>query len=280
MISMVEGAKRQITPNEKALTILLVSLTIIFLLAVGTLKGFSIYSEKASGSQSFATLAVLVSLIVCLIPTTIGGLLSAIGISGMDRMMRKNVLAMSGKAVEAAGDIDVLLLDKTGTITLGNRMATAVHPGVARFQWTGWPRPRNWRAFRTKLPKAGQSWCWPRRNINCGSASFLPGTKFIPFSAKTRISGVDLPGRRVLQGWTAPCARAQSKPSANSWCDAGGKFPHGVEGAFRGGGAERRNPARGCGRPGRARPDRAQGCGQGRHQASGSRNCAAWASAP
>lgn len=126
MIALVEGAKRQKTPNEIALTILLSGLTIIFILAVVTLRAFAAYSEAESGiAQTTATVPVLIALLVCLIPTTIGGLLSAIGISGMDRMIQRNVLATSGRAVEAAGDVDVLLLDKTGTITMGNRMATA-----------------------------------------------------------------------------------------------------------------------------------------------------------
>src|SRR6202790_3798123 len=126
MISLVEGASRQKTPNEIALNILLAGLTIIFLLAVVTLQPFAIYSGAPQ------TIFALVSLLVCLIPTTIGGLLSAIGIAGMDRLIQRNVIAMSGRAVEAAGDVDVLLLDKTGTITLGNREATAFHaaPGV------------------------------------------------------------------------------------------------------------------------------------------------------
>src|SRR6266536_1676421 len=128
MISMVEGAKRQKTPNEIALNILLAALTIIFLLATVTLLPFSIFSVKAAGSGQPVTITVLVALLVCLIPTTIGGLLSAIGIAGMDRMIQANVIATSGRAVEAAGDVDVLLLDKTGTITLGNRQATAFHP--------------------------------------------------------------------------------------------------------------------------------------------------------
>ena len=133
MIALVEGASRQKTPNEIALTILLSGLTIIFLLAVVALPAFAAYSEKAAGQSrpSAVTLPVLVALLVCLIPTTIGGLLSAIGISGMDRLIQRNVLATSGRAVEAAGDIDVLLLDKTGTITLGNRMATDFIPAPA-----------------------------------------------------------------------------------------------------------------------------------------------------
>ena len=130
MISMVEGAKRQKTPNEIALDILLAAMTIIFLLVCVTLLPFSIFSVKAAGQGSPVTITVLVSLLVCLIPTTIGGLLSAIGIAGMDRMIQANVIAMSGRAVEAAGDVDVLLLDKTGTITLGNRQATEFIPAT------------------------------------------------------------------------------------------------------------------------------------------------------
>ena len=128
MISMVEGAKRQKTPNEIALDILLAGMTIIFLFAVATLLPFSIFSVTAAGQGTPVSIVVLVSLLVCLIPTTIGGLLSAIGIAGMDRMIQANVIAMSGRAVEAAGDVDVLLLDKTGTITLGDRQATAFIP--------------------------------------------------------------------------------------------------------------------------------------------------------
>ena len=128
MIAMVEGAKRQKTPNEIALTILLAALTIIFLLATATLLPFSIYAVNGAGQGTPITVTVLVALLVCLIPTTIGGLLSAIGIAGMDRMIQANVIAVSGRAVEAAGDVDVLLLDKTGTITLGNRQATAFMP--------------------------------------------------------------------------------------------------------------------------------------------------------
>ena len=133
MIAMVEGAKRQRTPNEIALAILLAALTLVFLLVVATLLPFSSYSVRASGQGRPITLTVLVSLLVCLAPTTIGALLSAIGIAGMNRLSRANVIAMSGRAVEAAGDVDVLLLDKTGTITLGNRQATRFLPaeGVA-----------------------------------------------------------------------------------------------------------------------------------------------------
>ncbi|HST28704.1 MAG TPA: HAD-IC family P-type ATPase, partial [Rudaea sp.] len=132
MIAMVEGASRRKTPNEIALTILLAKFTLIFLLACATLLPYSLYAVQSSGHGEPVTITVLVALLVCLIPTTIGGLLSAIGIAGMDRMIQANVIAMSGRAVEAAGDVDVLLLDKTGTITLGNRQAVAFHaaPGV------------------------------------------------------------------------------------------------------------------------------------------------------
>src|SRR5499425_1805594 len=128
MIALVEGAKRQKTPNEIALDILLAGLTIVFLLATATLLPYSLYSVQAAGQGTPITVTVLVALLVCLIPTTSGALLSASGIAGMDRMIQKKVIAMSGRAVEAAGDVDVLLLDKTGTITLGNRQATAFYP--------------------------------------------------------------------------------------------------------------------------------------------------------
>src|SRR6204780_4393212 len=130
MIAMIEGARRQLTPNEIALNIVLISLTALFIVVVLVLPPMAVYNEKAAGQTGvvLTSLPVLLSLIVCLIPTTIGGLLSAIGIAGIDRLMRRNVLATSGRAVEAAGDVDVLLLDKTGTITLGNRMATEFVP--------------------------------------------------------------------------------------------------------------------------------------------------------
>ena len=128
MIAMVEGARRQKTPNEIALDILLAGLTIVFLLATATLLPFALYAVQSAGSGVPVTVTVLCALLVCLIPTTIGGLLPAIGIAGMNRMIRANVIAMSGRAVEAAGDVDVLLLDKTGTITLGNRQATKFFP--------------------------------------------------------------------------------------------------------------------------------------------------------
>jgi len=222
MISMVESAKRQITPNEQALSILLISLTIIFLFAVGTLKGFSIYSEKASGSKSFATVAVLFSLIVCLIPTTIGGLLSAIGISGMDRMLRKNVLAMSGKAVEAAGDIDVLLLDKTGTITLGNRMATSFMP-VSGVSVDRLADAAQLASFSDETPEGRSIVILAKEKYQLRGRELPAGTRFLPFSAKTRVSGVDLPGQ------AGKAARSVRKGAIEAIQDfvvrSGGKFP-------------------------------------------------------
>ena len=156
MIALVEGASRQKTPNEIALDILIAGLTLILLVAVVTLQPMAIY-DKAIQST-----AVLVALFVCLAPTTIGGLLSAIGIAGMDRMVQRNVLAMSGRAVEAAGDCSTLLLDKTGTITYGNRMAAEFLPvgGVAE---PSWPRRRCCPAWPTRRPRAAPSSSWPRR---------------------------------------------------------------------------------------------------------------------
>jgi len=156
MIALVEGAERQKTPNEIALNILIAGLTLIFLLAVATLHPFALYAVSATGSGHAPSIAMLVSLLVCLIPTTIGGLLSAIGIAGMDRVMQHNVLAMSGKAVEASGDINTLLLDKTGTITLGNRQAVELfHFRVARKR--NWRMRRSLRVLPMKLRRAAAS---------------------------------------------------------------------------------------------------------------------------
>lgn len=195
MISMVEGARRQKTPNEIALGILLVSLTVVFVLAVFTLPAFAKYSELAAGQTGVVdvSLPVLVALLVCLIPTTIGGLLSAIGISGIDRLVRRNVLATSGRAVEAAGDIDVLLLDKTGTITMGNRMAVAFHPapGVeqaylassAQLSSLADETPEG----RSIVVLAKEQFGLREREMNELQA------EFIPFTAQTRMSGVEIP---------------------------------------------------------------------------------------
>nr|ERO58058.1 hypothetical protein A544_1231 [Dickeya solani D s0432-1] len=166
MIAMVESAKRRKTPNEVALTILLVELTIIFLLVVATLSPFSWFSVMANNSGSVISITVLVALLVCLIPTTIGGLLSAIGIAGMSRMLGANVIATSGRAVEAAGDIDVLLLDKTGTITLGNRQASAFlpAPGVSEQALAD---AAQLASLADETRKDAASWCWPNSVLVC-----------------------------------------------------------------------------------------------------------------
>ena len=200
MIAMVEGAKRQKTPNEIALTILLAALTIIFLLATVTVLPFSLYSVQAMGQGTPVTVTVLVALLVCLIPTTIGALLSAIGIAGMDRMVQANVIAMSGKAVEAAGDVDVLLLDKTGTITLGNRQATAFLPAegvdaqaladAAQLSSLADETPEG----RSIVVLAKEKYGLRARDIH------EMGATFIPFTAQTRMSGVNLDGRQIRKG--------------------------------------------------------------------------------
>jgi potassium-transporting ATPase ATP-binding subunit len=200
MIALVEGAKRQKTPNEIALDILLAAMTIIFLIACATLLPFSLYSVNAAGKGNPITVTVLVALLVCLIPTTIGGLLSAIGIAGMDRMIQANVIAMSGRAVEAAGDVDVLLLDKTGTITLGNRQAVELipMPGVdiqaladaAQLASLADETPEG----RSVVVLAKERYGLRGRNITELHATFLA------FSAQTRISGVDLDGRLIRKG--------------------------------------------------------------------------------
>jgi len=194
MIALVEGAERQKTPNEIALNILLAGLTIIFLLAVVTLQPFAIYS----GSPQ--TVFVLVSLLVCLIPTTIGGLLSAIGIAGMDRLIQHNVLAMSGRAVEAAGDVNTLLLDKTGTITFGNRQAAEFipAPGVTSDQLADSAQlsslPDETPEGRSIVVLAKEKYALRGRELS------EHGVEFVPFSAQTRMSGVNFNGRQVRKG--------------------------------------------------------------------------------
>jgi len=200
MISMVEGAKRQKTPNEIALDILLAGLTIIFLLATVTLLPFSLFSVKSAGQGSPVSITVLISLLVCLIPTTIGGLLSAIGIAGMDRMIQANVIAMSGRAVEAAGDVDVLLLDKTGTITLGNRQATSFIPAqgidaksladAAQISSLADETPEG----RSIVVLAKEKYGFRERDIKALEATL------VPFSAHTRMSGVNLGDREIRKG--------------------------------------------------------------------------------
>jgi K+-transporting ATPase ATPase B chain len=194
MIALVEGAERQKTPNEIALNILLAGLTIIFLLAVVTLQPFAIYSRAPQ------TIFVLVSLLVCLIPTTIGGLLSAIGIAGMDRMVQHNVLAMSGRAVEAAGDVNTLLLDKTGTITLGNRQATEFVPlsGVDERLLAD---AAQLSSLADETPEGRSIVVLAKERYGLRGREFaLHEANFIPFTAFTRMSGVDLNGREIRKG--------------------------------------------------------------------------------
>ncbi len=200
MIAMVEGASRRKTPNEIALTILLAKFTLIFLLACSTLLPYSIYSVQAAGKGNPITLTVLIALLVCLIPTTIGALLSAIGIAGMDRMIRANVIATSGRAVEAAGDVDVLLLDKTGTITLGNRQAVAFLPApgieesiladAAQLASLADETPEG----RSVVVLAKERFGLRERQLEADHAVF------VPFTAQTRMSGVDIGTRSIRKG--------------------------------------------------------------------------------
>ncbi len=200
MIALVEGAKRQRTPNEIALHILLVALTLIFLFAVATLLPFSLYSTSEAGQGAPITLTALLALLVCLIPTTIGGLLSAIGIAGMDRMIQANVIATSGRAVEAAGDVDVLLLDKTGTITLGNRQATDFVPalGVTPEELAD---AAQLASLADETPEGRSIVVLAKERFGLRQRDLEPlGARFVPFSAHTRMSGVDLPGRELRKG--------------------------------------------------------------------------------
>jgi K+-transporting ATPase ATPase B chain len=221
MIALVEGAKRQKTPNEIALTILLAALTFIFLLVCVTLKPFGIYSGTVF------SIPVLIALLVCLIPTTIGGLLSAIGIAGMDRVLQRNVLAMSGRAVEAAGDVDVLLLDKTGTITLGNRMAVAFHaaPGVEEGYLAG---ASQLSSLADETPEGRSIVVLAKEKFGLRAREMheLQAT-FIPFTAQTRMSGVDLHANN-----TQPTIRIRkgAAGAVQSFVEAsGGGYPQAVQ---------------------------------------------------
>ncbi|MDP9124657.1 MAG: potassium-transporting ATPase subunit KdpB [Pseudomonadota bacterium] len=194
MIAMVESAKRQKTPNEIALTILLVALTIVFLGVTVTLLPFSLFSVEAAKAGAPVTVTVLIALLVCLIPTTIAGLLSAIGVAGMSRMMQANVIATSGRAVEAAGDVDVLLLDKTGTITLGNRQASAflVAQGVKESELADIAQLAS---LADETPEGRSVVVLAKQKFNLRERDIQSlGAKFVHFSAQTRMSGVDLPG--------------------------------------------------------------------------------------
>ena len=200
MIAMVEGAKRQKTPNEIALNILLAALTIIFLIVVVSLQPMSRYSVDAAGSGKVVSITILVALLVCLAPTTIGALLSAIGIAGMNRLGRANVVAMSGRAVEAAGDVDVLLLDKTGTITLGNRQATEFvpAPGVDGAELAD---AAQLASLADETPEGRSIVVLAKNQYGLrGRELGALGATFVPFTAQTRMSGVDLDGRRIRKG--------------------------------------------------------------------------------
>ncbi|HUL43607.1 MAG TPA: potassium-transporting ATPase subunit KdpB [Bacteroidota bacterium] len=204
MIKLIEGAKRQKTPNEIALNILLAAFTIIFLVVCITLLPFSLFSVATAGHGNPITVTVLVALLVCLIPTTIGGLLSAIGIAGMDRMIRHNVIATSGRAIEAAGDVDVLLLDKTGTITLGNRMATEFTPapGISRERLAD---AAQLASLADETPEGRSIVVLAKEKYGLrGREIHEIAAQFVPFSAQTRMSGVDIQpdgknGRRIIR---------------------------------------------------------------------------------
>jgi K+-transporting ATPase ATPase B chain len=227
MISLVEGAKRQKTPNEIALNILLAAMTIIFLLATATLLPYSLFSVEAAGQGTPVTVTVLVALLVCLIPTTIGGLLSAIGIAGMDRMIQANVIATSGRAVEAAGDVDVLLLDKTGTITLGNRQATSLiaAPGVSPERLAD---AAQLASLADETPEGRSIVVLAKEKYGLrGREVAEPQAHFVPFSATTRMSGVDFP---AVDGLPARCIRKGAADAIRRYVDGtSGTFPQVVD---------------------------------------------------
>lgn len=218
MIAMVENAKRQKTPNEIALTIVLVALTIVFLGVVATLLPFSRFSIAAAGSGEAVSLVVLVALLVCLIPTTIAGLLSAIGVAGMSRMLQANVIATSGRAVEAAGDVDVLLLDKTGTITLGNRQAHQFlpAPGISERQLA---ESAQLASLADETPEGRSIVVLAKQKFSVRARELSElQAQFVPFTAQTRMSGVDLPGGLSLRKGASEAIRQYVEA-------AGGQFP-------------------------------------------------------
>ena len=264
MIALVEGASRQKTPNEIALNILLAGLTIIFLLAVVTLQPFAIYSDAEQ------SITVLVALLVCLIPTTIGALLSAIGIAGMDRLVQRNVLAMSGRAVEAAGDCNTLLLDKTGTITLGNRQAAEFLPLPGVDRGTSWPRPPSCRAWPTRRPEGRSIVVLAKERFDLRGRD-LHDAELIPFTAQTRMSRrrprrADAPQGRDRLGQALGAGAGRDRPGrARPDRRAHRQSRRNAAGRRRGHAGARRGPP--------------QGRREGGHRASGSPSCGAWASA-
>jgi K+-transporting ATPase ATPase B chain len=214
MIAMVENAKRKKTPNEVALTILLVALTLVFLGVVATLLPFSTFSVAVAGAGEPVSLLVLVALLVCLIPTTIAGLLSAVGVAGMSRMLQANVIATSGRAVEAAGDVDVLLLDKTGTITLGNRQADAFWPvdGASETQLAEAARLAS---LADETPEGRSIVALAERKFGMAATAGERG-EFVPFTAQTRMSGVDLGARQIRKG-AGSAVRAHVEALGGRW---------------------------------------------------------------
>jgi potassium-transporting ATPase ATP-binding subunit len=220
MIAMVEGARRRKTPNEIALTILLVALTVVFLGVVATLLPFSIFSVRAAGSGEPVSLVVLVALLVCLIPTTIAALLSAIGVAGMSRLMQAGVIATSGRAVEAAGDVDVLLLDKTGTITLGNRQAGAFVPvpGVTEAELAD---AAQLASLADETPEGRSIVVLAKQRFGLRERELASlGAQFIAFTAQTRMSGIDLADGRVVRKGAADTIRRHVESLGGHWPSA------------------------------------------------------------
>ena len=265
MIALVEGAVRQKTPNEIALNILLAGMTLIFVLAVVSIPSFAAY---AGGS---IPVIVLVALFVTLIPTTIGALLSAIGIAGMDRLVRFNVLAMSGRAVEAAGDVDTLLLDKTGTITLGNRQATELvaMPGVPDLDLAD---AAQLGSFPDETPEGRSIVVLVKDKYGLRAREMAPlHAKFVPFTAQTRMSGVDVDGRAIRKGAVDADRRLGQEPgrprAARAAARCGDASPRA---------AARRSPSRSTGRCWASSTSRTSSRAA---SASGSPSCAGWASA-
>ena len=253
MINMVESAKRQKTPNEKALNILLIALTIVFVVVVVTFKYFADYASVS------VSLSVLIALLVCLMPTTIGGLLPAIGIAGMDRLLRYNFIAMSGRAVEASGDVDIVLMDKTGTITLGNRMATEFIP-VDKESENELINAALLSSLADDTPEGRSIVVLAKEKLGMhGSDIRAPeGAVFFPFSAEARMSGIDWNGRKIRKGSLEAIrefvAAKGSEISDSSTKNCYGYFQRRINSSF--GGTKRKNP----------RSNPSQGYSQGRNK--------------
>jgi K+-transporting ATPase ATPase B chain len=225
MIALVEGANRQKTPNEIALTILLAALTIVFLPVVVVLQPFGHFSDILNNTRGSVDVVILISLLVCLIPTTIGALLSAIGIAGMDRLVQRNVLAMSGRAVEAAGDVQTLLLDKTGTITLGNRMASRFIPARGHSE-EELAEAAQLASLADETPEGRSIVVLAKERFNIRERDLGDKPKFVPFTAVTRMSGIDIGSRRIRKG---------AADAVRKWAEVeGGTIPVGLDAAVEG----------------------------------------------